>query len=124
GWPQRQDQTEGRSGSGRAFYGQPAPQHFGQAARYGQPESGAESRMRIEALERLEDARPQLRWDAGPVVDHPESHFRAALLHADGDGLAPWAMSHSVGEQVDKDLLEPHGVGPQHRGAVGILGRE
>src|SRR5437763_9821967 len=94
----------------RVFDGQPSPHHLGQTARHGEPEPGTEPRVRVEALERLEDARPQLWWDAGPMVDHPEPHVRAARLHADDDGLAFGAVSHRVGEQVDEDLLEPHGV--------------
>src|SRR5213079_3752566 len=72
GWPPREDQGEGRARLHRGFDGQPSPHHLGQAARHRQPETRAEPRVRIEALERLEDARPQFRWDAGPVVDHPE----------------------------------------------------
>src|SRR6266550_3414846 len=74
-WQPREHEGEGRARPDRLFDGQPSPHHLGQTARHGEPEPGPEPRVRIEPLERLEDTRPQLRWDARSVVDHSEPHL-------------------------------------------------
>src|SRR5215510_9308753 len=114
-WRRRQRQLEGEGGAvaGSGSHREASPQHLGEPPRHREPQAGPDSGVRIESLERLEDAVLHVERDSRPVIVDEELD-RTPLpvgANAQQDAAAGKRVAYGVAQQIHENLLQPYGIG-------------